>query len=103
MLHQSGDDIGPTVVVMVKHALAVVVSASFLILGLGSVTQATSKFTSCDQMHKVYKYGVARDKASQSRAVKEGMFRPALKPSVYAASYKTLDRDKDGVMCEVPR
>jgi hypothetical protein len=54
-------------------------------------------------MHKVFKYGVAKDKKSQTRAVKGGMYRPALRPSVYAASYKTLDRDKDGVMCEVPR
>lgn len=61
------------------------------------------RFTSCTQMHKVFKYGVAKDKQSQTRAVNDGMYRPALKPSVYAASYKTLDRDKDGVMCEVPR
>lgn len=88
---------------MVKQTLAVVVSVVFLVVGLGGVADATSKFTSCDQMHKVYKYGVAKDKRSQDRAVREGMYRPSLKPTVYAASYKTLDRDKDGVMCEVPR
>ena len=93
----------PRVALMVKRALAVVVSVLFLAFGLSGVAEGTSKFTSCDQMHKVYKYGVAKDKASQSRAINEGMYRPALKPNVYAASYKTLDRDKDGVMCEVPR
>jgi hypothetical protein len=88
---------------MIKQAVALVASASFLVVGMSGAVQATTKFTSCDQMHKVYKHGVAKDKRSQDRAVREGMYRPALKPTVYAASYKTLDRDKDGVMCEVPR
>lgn len=89
---------------MWKRSVAVLVATSFLLVGVGSVAEAaTTKFTSCDQMHRVYKYGVAKDKRSQDRAVREGMYRPALKPTVYAASYKTLDRDKDGVMCEVPR
>lgn len=65
--------------------------------------QANTRFTSCDQMHRTYEYGVAKDKASQDRAVRAGMYKPALKPQVYSASYKSLDRDKDGVMCEVPR
>jgi len=68
-----------------------------------SAPSASQRFTSCDQMHKVFKYGIAKDKKSQKRAIKEGMYRPGLRPSVYAASYKTLDRDRDGVMCEVPR
>lgn len=74
-----------------------------LITGWSPSASSSQKFTSCDQMHKVFKYGVAKDKKSQTRAVAEGMYRPSLKPKVYAASYKTLDRDKDGVMCEVPR
>ena len=88
---------------MRKGAIAatiVVTLAFFASSGLGG---ASLKFTSCDQMHLVYKYGVATNKASQSRAVREGAHRPALKPLVYSASNKTLDRDKDGVMCEVPR
>ena len=89
---------------MLHRTVTVMASVVFLLIGVhGIADAATSKFTSCDQMHKVYKYGVAKDKAAQSRAVKDGMYRPALKPAVYAASYKTLDRDKDGVMCEVPR
>jgi len=84
-------------------SLGVALFVMGLVLVGAPQSQATSKFTSCDQMHRVYKYGVAKDKSSQSRAVKGGMYRPALKPTVYAASYKTLDRDKDGVMCEVPR
>lgn len=83
---------------------ASVLTIGGMTIAMASVADAAPmKFTSCDQMHKLYEYGVARDKASQSRAVKDGMYRPALKPTMYAASYKTLDRDKDGVMCEVPR
>lgn len=33
----------------------------------------------------------------------DGMYNPPVKPAVYRDSYKTLDRDKDGTMCEVPR
>jgi hypothetical protein len=54
-------------------------------------------------MHKVYKYGISKSSKAQARAVREGMYRPPVKPQVYADSYKTLDRDKDGTMCEVPK
>lgn len=73
-------------------------------IGLASAAHAApTKFTSCAAMHKHYKYGISKDKKSQQRAVKEGMYKPSLQPRVYADSYKTLDRDKDGTMCEVPR
>lgn len=83
--------------------------AVLLTFGVGQVgvassaTAAPTRFTSCDSMYKYYKYGVAKNKKAQQRAVREGMYKPALRPRVYADSYKTLDRDKDGVMCEVPR
>ena len=64
---------------------------------------APTNFTSCDAMHNYYKYGISKDKKSQQKAVQAGMFKPSLQPRVYADSYKTLDRDKDGTMCEVPR
>ena len=73
-------------------------------MGLASPAHAApTKFTSCAAMHKYYEYGVSKDKKSQQRAVKAGMYKPSLQPRVYADSYKTLDRDKDGTMCEVPR
>ena len=68
-----------------------------------SAQAATTKFTSCDSLSKVYKYGVSMSSSAQTRAVRDGMYKPALKPQVYENSYKTLDRDKDGTMCEVPR
>ena len=65
--------------------------------------QAATKYTSCASMHKDYKYGIAKSKKAQKRAVREGMYKPPVRSKVYKNSYKTLDRDKDGVMCEVPR
>jgi hypothetical protein len=68
-----------------------------------SASAAPTKFTSCAAMYKYYKHGISINKAAQRRAVKAGMYKPDVKPSVYRDSYKTLDRDKDGTMCEVPR
>lgn len=64
---------------------------------------APTKFTSCTSMHKVYKYGIAKNKKAQKRGVRDGMHKPPVKAKVYADSYKSLDRDKDGIMCEVPK
>ncbi|MBU6146605.1 MAG: excalibur calcium-binding domain-containing protein [Actinomycetales bacterium] len=63
---------------------------------------ATTRFTSCEKMHRVYEHGISKDAKAQSRAVREGMHKPVVMPKVYADSYKSLDRDKDGTMCEVP-
>jgi hypothetical protein len=78
-------------------------------LGLGLVAvappagAATTKFTSCAKMLKVYPHGISKSTAAANRAVRNGQYRPAVRPTVYANSYKTLDRDKDGSMCEQPR
>ena len=72
-------------------------------LGLAPAQAATTKFTSCDRMHKVYPYGISKSSKAQSRAVREGMYKPPVRAQVYEDSYKSLDRDKDGTMCEVPR
>lgn len=86
-----------------KIPLVAGLSAALLALNPSASGAATMKFTSCDTMHQAYKYGVALNKKAANDAVKDGMFRPPVKSKVYNASYKTLDRDKDGVMCEVPR
>lgn len=82
---------------------AAVVAAALVVLSSPGAQAAPTRFTSCDSMHQYYKYGISKDKKSQQRAVREGMYKPSLQPRVYADSYKTLDRDKDGTMCEVPR
>lgn len=78
-------------------------------LGFGMVAVAppasatATKFTSCEKMLKVYPQGISKSKAAANRAVRNGQQRPAVRPTVYEDSYKTLDRDKDGSMCEQPR
>ena len=84
-------------------SLAIASAVVISILGLVPAQAAETKFKSCAQMHETYKYGIAKNKKAQRRAVKDGMYKPKVRKRVYANSYKTLDRDKDGVMCEVPR
>lgn len=87
---------------------AVGLSAALIFVGgaagaAAPASAAPTKFTSCASMYKHYKYGISKNKKAQKKAVKAGMYKPAVKPAVYRDSYKTLDRDKDGTMCEVPR
>lgn len=85
-------------------ACAGILLAAGIQVGLtSSASAAPTRFTSCASMYKYYKYGISMNKAAQQRAVRAGMYKPAVKPAVYRDSYKTLDRDKDGTMCEVPR
>jgi hypothetical protein len=78
-------------------------------LGLGLVavappaSAATTRFTSCEKLLKVYPQGISKSRVAANRAVRNGQQRPAVRPVVYTNSYKTLDRDKDGSMCEQPR
>jgi hypothetical protein len=83
-----------------------IVVAGTLAAGVGLIAapavQATTKFTNCTNLLKVYPHGISKSKAAADRAVRNGQHRPAVKPTVYADSYKTLDRDDDGSMCEQP-
>lgn len=63
---------------------------------------ARTTFTSCDQMHKVYKYGVSKSSKAQARAVREGMYKPPVRAQVYQRNLR-LDRDRDGVICAVKK
>ena len=84
-------------------SLTIAIAVAFSLLGFTPAQAAETKFKSCAQMHETYKYGIAKNKKAQRRAVKDGMYKPKVRKRVYKNSYKTLDRDKDGVMCEVPR
>lgn len=95
-----GEDVNRVAAVVSSIVVAL---AATQMATVSSANAAPTRFTSCDALHKYYKYGISKDKQSQLRAVREGMYKPALQPRVYADSYKTLDRDKDGTMCEVPR
>lgn len=63
--------------------------------------EAPKKFKSCDEMRKSYKYGVALNQTTITKS-KTSVYPPALRPSIYKVN-KTLDRDKDGIACEVTK
>jgi hypothetical protein len=61
---------------------------------------AVKKFSSCAKLHLVYPNGIARDQAAIDAAV--GLTRiPVIKKKVYKANFSRLDRDRDGIACEV--
>ena len=57
-------------------------------------------FPRCSAMHRRYPSGIARDAKSRARSVKNGHKPPLVNHTVYLAN-TSLDRDHDGVECEV--
>lgn len=58
-----------------------------------------AKFLTCTSLRRVFPAGVAESAAAARRAVQAGASRPAVRPAVYTASARRLDRDADGLMC----
>lgn len=79
--------------------IIVVVLAS-LLLGLVPGTQVEARtFTSCAELRKTFKYGIASSKAATNRGPG-----PIYTPRINAAEYrlnKKLDKDRDNIVCEV--
>jgi excalibur calcium-binding domain-containing protein len=63
---------------------------------------ATTTFKNCTAMHKVYKYGVAKSSYAATHAKPANIRPPKVSSSLYTKNSK-MDRDKDGVACEVSR
>lgn len=64
----------------------------------------TVYFSSCTKLHKKYPNGVARNGSAARRAVRDGFYRPATSTAAkktYRDNAARLDRDGDGVACEV--
>ena len=60
-------------------------------------------YSSCDQLHRDFRHGVARSAAAAAKQVRDGYGRPAYGPrarAVYRTNHSRLDRDKDGTACE---
>lgn len=76
------------------------ISVVAVVLLVPSLPAASAKaFSNCTQLQKVYKYGVARS-VTASKAV--GVITPAVNAKVYNEN-KKLDRDNDGIACEVTK
>ena len=72
--------------------------------GTAPSSAPTVYFSSCDKLHKKYPNGVARNGAAARRAVRDGFYRPSTTKAAkkaYRHNYSRLDRDGDGVACEV--
>ena len=78
---------------MKRTVFAVVVAVSVLAVG-PSVSAASKKYKNCTLLRVVYPNGVAKTKAAAK------MTGAKYAPSVYAAN-KKMDRDNDGVACEI--
>jgi Excalibur calcium-binding domain len=85
---------------MKKCLAGALIFVGSLTLNVAPSGAAARHFKNCTAMHKVYKGGVARPGGHQ----KPGQPKLKKKPKVSAALYKansSLDRDKDGIACEV--
>lgn len=77
---------------------SILLAASFAV-GTISAQAAVKTFKNCAELNKSFKYGVANTTKSVNRGAG-----PISKPTVSAATFKKnqkLDRDKDGIICEV--
>lgn len=63
----------------------------------------TRTFLTCSSMHRTYPNGIAVTTTAANRAFRNGYQRPAVRPVAYADSPRTLDRNRNGVMCAVKR
>jgi excalibur calcium-binding domain-containing protein len=76
------------------------VGALALSLSSAPAGAAARKFKNCTAMHKVYKGGVARPGGHQKPGQPKLRYMPKVSLALYNANH-TLDRDKDGIACEV--
>lgn len=93
-----------------KRSMIAAAALSLLPLGavVGTTVQADAAagryFSSCDNLHKVWKHGVAKGPKAARKQVRAGNYKPAYGPkarAVYKTNHSRLDRDDDGTACEV--
>jgi hypothetical protein len=78
--------------------IAVAMTASTL--AFAGPAEAVTDFRSCAQMHRTFKFGVAKSVAAAHRQERSGHKKPAVRPAVYRINRES-DRDHDGTACEV--
>ncbi len=86
--------------------LATLSVGAALVMGLAFASApsayARTKFSTCEDLHRVYSNGISKSSAAANLAVRSGSRRPIIAPRVYRNSNPSLDADADGTMCEVP-
>lgn len=95
----------------VSRRVSVVIAGAFAAGSLMTVSPSTAApepaaakyYSSCDNLHRDFKYGVARSRKAANKQVRDGYHRPAFGSKargIYKANYSRLDRDRDGTACE---
>jgi hypothetical protein len=90
----------------VSAAVSAALFASVVVAGVAPADAATTYYSSCYNLHKTFRYGVAKSYAAAQYQYRTHHYRPAytaFAQKVYWANYKRLDRDRDGTACEVTR
>jgi hypothetical protein len=78
--------------------IAVAMTASTL--AFAGPAEAVTDFSTCAQMHRTFKNGVAKSRLAAHRQERTGHKRPAVRPAVYRANRES-DADRDGTACEI--
>lgn len=81
-----------------KQFTGALLIAALIMTGASPVSAKT--FKNCAELNAVYPGGVAKSKSSKNIGGPTKL-KPTVNASVYKAVYKKLDRDKDGIACEV--
>jgi hypothetical protein len=90
----------------VKTRLLAALSTAALtgtLVATAAPAHATTVYSSCAALHRVWPYGVAKSYAAGTYQVRHGHHRPASGPQaqkVYWANYRGRDADRDGTACE---
>ncbi len=86
---------------MRKITISTVLAAVVALTMVGAVPAgAATKFSNCDAMHRVHRFGVAKSAAAARKQVNSGHHKPFVSLALYNAN-SASDADKDGTACEV--
>jgi hypothetical protein len=89
---------------LVGSAIALILTAPVSVALTTTAADAASLYySSCDNLHKDYRHGVAKSRRAAMKQVKQGYGRPAYgkrAKRVYWENESRLDRDGDGTACE---
>jgi hypothetical protein len=69
-------------------------------LAFAGPAEAVTDFSTCAQMHRAFKNGVAKSRSAAHRQEHTGHKRPAVRPAVYRANRES-EADRDGTACEI--
>lgn len=85
----------------IRSLATAALGASLIFAATTGPAHASKSYGSCAELQAKYPNGVAKNKAAAQRAVTDGMNTPVINAALYKKHFKSLDRDRDGVMCEV--